>query len=236
LAVFELGRAFLPEGGDGVLPLESRRLCITLVGPRRPASFYSSEADAETMDFYDLKGIVEVLCERLGFKAAEVELRVNPDTGTFGPRCADIWLQGKRIGRLGEVHPLVRREFDLPAVRINVAELEVEPLVLPQWRLDPLRPISSYPPVVEDLAFVVGEEVTNRQIETLLRTTGGELLADVELFDLYRGANLPEGSKSLAYRLTWQSNVSVLKDSDVAKLREKVIRRVERETGGKLRA
>jgi phenylalanyl-tRNA synthetase beta chain len=62
------------------------------------------------------------------------------------------------------------------------------------------------------------------------------LLADVELFDLYRGANLPEGSKSLAYRLTWQSNVSVLKDSDVAKLREKVIRRVERETGGKLRA
>ena len=236
MAVFELGRAFLPEAGDGVLPLESRRLCITLVGPRRPASFYSSEADAETMDFYDLKGIVEVLCERLGFKAAEVELRANPDTGTFGPRCADIWLQGKRIGRLGEVHPLVRREFDLPAVRINIAEMEVEPLVLPQWRLDPMRPISSYPPVVEDLAFVVGEEVTNRQIEALLRTTGGELLADVELFDLYRGANLPEGSKSLAYRLTWQSNDSVLKDSDVAKLREKVIRRVERETGGKLRA
>ena len=72
-------------------------------------------------------------------------------------------------------------------------------------------------------------------VEAAIQAAGGALLTDVELFDLYRGEPLPPGSKSLAFRLTYQSQESNLRDADVAKLRDRIIRRVERETSGKLR-
>ncbi len=74
-----------------------------------------------------------------------------------------------------------------------------------------------------------------RQLEQAIQAAGGDLLTEVELFDLYRGEPLPAGSKSLAFRLTYQSPEANLRDADVVKLRERIVRRVERETGGKLR-
>ena len=187
------------------------------------------------MDFYDLKGVVETLLERLDFKSGEIEYRPRPDTNTFGPRCAEVVVQGTSLGLMGEIHPQVRSAFGLPSVRINAAELSIAPLIRPQWRLDPMQPISPYPPVVEDLAFVVDESVTVRMVEDVIRAAAGALLVELELFDLYRGEPLPDGSKSLAFRLTYQSQESSLRDTDVAKLRERIVRRVEREAGGKLR-
>ena len=187
------------------------------------------------MDFSDLKGVVEVLLDRLGIKANAVELRARPDTDSFGPRCAELLVNGQNAGLLGEIHPRVRAAFSLPALRINIAELRLEPLVRPTWQMTPMRPVSNMPAVVEDLAFVVSEEITLRQVEGAIRAAGGELLADLELFDLYRGEPLPAGHKSLAFRVTYQSVDANLRDADVVKLRERIVRRVERETGGKLR-
>ncbi len=206
-----------------------------LAGPRQPRSFYSTGESNAEQDFSDLKGVIEILLERLGFKAQAIEYVARPDTEIFGPRCAEVKVGGVSLGLMGEVHPTVRAAFDLPAVRIAAAELRVEPLIRPHWQLDPMRPISVFPPVLEDLAFIVGEEITVRQVEQAIRAAGSELLAAVELFDLYRGEPLPVGSKSLAFRLTYQSHESNLRDTDVAKLRERIIRRVERDTGGKLR-
>ena len=129
----------------------------------------------------------------------------------------------------------MRAAFDLPSARINVAELRIEPLVRSGYQTSSMRPISSMPPVVEDLAFVVNEEITLRQLEQAIRAAGGDLLVAVELFDLYRGDPLPAGTKSLAFRVTYQSQDANLRDADVVKLRERIVRRVERETGGKLR-
>ena len=235
LAMFEIGRVYLPENAAGPLPVEDRRLSLVLVGPRQPQSFYSTDATNEAMDFYDLKGTVETLLERLGFKPSEIEYRAAPDTASFGPRCAEIVVAGEPAGFLGEIHPQVRANFGLPAVRVNAAELRIAPLLRPAWKLDPLQPISAYPPVVEDLAFVVDESVTVRMVEAAIQAAGGTLLTDVELFDLYRGEPLAPGSKSLAFRLTYQSQEANLRDADVAKLRDRIIRRVERDTGGKLR-
>ncbi len=235
LAAFEIGRVYLPEQGEGLLPVEDRRVCIVMAGPRRPQSFYSTAETESEMDFYDLKGVVETLLERLGFQTDDIEFRARPDSDSFGPRCAEVFVQGQSLGLAGEVHPRVRAAFDLPAVRINSAELRLEPLVRLGWQYTPMRPISSMPPVVEDLAFVVGEEVTLRQLQKAIRAAGSDLLVDVELFDLYRGEPLPAGSKSLAFRLTYQSQEANLRDADVVKLRERIVRRVERETGGKLR-
>ncbi|GIV70889.1 phenylalanine--tRNA ligase subunit beta [Caldilinea sp.] len=233
LAMFEIGRVYLPELGDGVLPYEDRRLSLVMVGPRQPQDFYATSR--EEMDFFDLKGVLETLLERLGFKREAVEYRPLHNVGAFGPRCAEVVIDGEIAGLFGEVHPQVRAAFDLPAVRVNAAELRIERLLRPHWRFDPVPPISPYPPVVEDLAFIVDEAVPVRAVENAIRAAGGALLTDVALFDLYRGEPLPPGAKSLAFRLTYQSQEASLRDADVAKLRERIIRRVEREVGGKLR-
>jgi phenylalanyl-tRNA synthetase beta chain len=235
LAAFEIGRVYLPENVEGPRPVEDRRVCIVLTGPRQPQDFYSTAESSGEMDFYDLKGLVETLLERLGFKRDEVAFHAKPDADSFGPRCAEVFVEGQSIGLAGEIHPRVRAAFDLPATRVTIAELRLEPLVRTGYQYSPMRPISAMPPVVEDLAFVVNEEITLRQLEQAIRAAGGDLLADLELFDLYRGDPLPPGSKSLAFRVTYQSQDTNLRDAEVVKLRERIVRRVERETGGKLR-
>ena len=99
-----------------------------------------------------------------------------------------------------------------------------------------MQPISNYPPVVEDLAFEVDEAVTSRVVQDLIQETGARLLVNIELFDIYRGDPIPPGRKSLAYNLTYQSPERSLRDKEVTKLRKQIVRAVERETGGKLRA
>ncbi len=236
LTTFEVGRVYLPEEGDGVLPLEDRRVCIVMCGPRQEPSFYTDGEEVEEMDFFDIKGVVETLLDELGYDWSLVEYKSAPETETFGPRCAEVWLSGERLGLMGEIHPQVRSAFGLPATRINATELRIQPMVRSHWQLDPMRPISVYPPVVEDLAFEVDEIVTNRNVVDHIQDAGGELLVEVELFDVYRGEPLPEGRKSLAYRLTYQSLSHSLQEKEVSAIRRRVIASVEKETGGKLRS
>ena len=235
LTTFEIGRVYLLEEGDGTLPHEERRLSILMAGPRQASSFYADPNDSEEMDFFDVKGVVEAVLGRLGFKPGDVEYRAAPDTDTFGPRCSEILLQGTVVGTLGEIHPQVRSAFGLPSMRVNAAELTIDPLVRPHWGLDPMETISNYPPVVEDLAFEVSEDVTSQQIKDLILSAGERLLVNVELFDIYRGDPIPAGYKSMAYNLTYQSPERSLRDKEVTKLRKKIIGTVERQTGGKLR-
>jgi phenylalanyl-tRNA synthetase beta chain len=236
LAIFEVGRVYLPEEGGGVLPKEERRVCLLLCGPRQPGSAFYPAADAEEMDFFDVKGVVETLLDRLGFKLERVEFRAQPDTETFGPRCGEVVVAGQPAGILGELHPQVRAAYGLPAVRVCLAELRIDALVKPHWSLEPMPPISTYPPVVEDLAFEVAEEVTARQIEQAMAAAGGERVVAIELFDVYRGEPLAMGHKSLAYRLTYQSPDRSLSEQEVADLRRRIVAGVERATGGKLRS
>ena len=235
LATFEVGRVYLPEKGDGILPLEDRRTCIALTGPRRLTTFHPDPSATEEMDFFDLKGVVELLLQRLGYSANRTEYRAQPATGVFGPRCAEIFVDGHSVGLLGEIHPQVRAAFDLGAGRVNVAELRIQPLLKPHWELQPMQPISAYPPVVEDLAFEVAEAVTAQQVQQAIRQGGDERLTLVELFDIYRGDPLPAGHKSMAYRLTYQSLQRGLNEKEVSHLRQRIIKTVESATGAKLR-
>jgi phenylalanyl-tRNA synthetase beta chain len=239
LSTFEVGRVYLPEGSKAnngqPLPAEERRLSLLLTGPRRPTGLYSDPAGAEEMDFFDLKGVVETMLERLGFGADQVEYRAKPDSGTFGPRCAEVVVNGEVLGLMGELHPQVRTAYGLPAVRINAAEFRLQPLVKPHWRLQPMQPISNYPPVMEDLAFEVAEAVTARQIEQAIRNAAGAILVNLALFDIYRGEPLAPSHKSLAYQLTYQSTQRSLSEQEIAHLRQRIISAVIKETGGKLR-
>lgn len=236
LASFEVGRVYLPELGDGVLPFEERHVCILLCGPRHPADFYHPDSEGDEMDFFDLKGVVETLLDRLGFKPQAVEFVARPDTETFGPRCAELLIDGQPAGLLGELHPQVRAAFNLPPLRICIADLLITALIKPAWSVDPMRPISTYPPVVEDLAFEVDAGVTARALEDAIRAAADSRLVAVELFDVYRGEPLAAGRKSLAYRLTYQSTERSLTEKEVTALRNRIVAGVEKVTGGKLRS
>jgi phenylalanyl-tRNA synthetase beta chain len=172
----------------------------------------------------------------LGFRTEDVRFRARPDTSTFGPRCAEVTLGDESIGLIGEAHPQVRAAWGLPNVRVCIAELKLHPLVRPHWRLEPMRAISNYPLVVEDLAFEVQEDVTARETLDAILRGGGKLIADVELFDVYRGAPLPDNMKSLAYRVIYQSTEAPLSEKEVTQLRQRIVSTVERLTKGKLRA
>ncbi len=234
-ASFEVGRTYRPEDGDGTLPGEDRRVAILLAGDRTPVDFYNSASDQESFDFFDLKGIVETLLTRLGFVAQQIEWRAQPDARAFGPRCAEVWIDGVRVGILGEAHPRVRANFDIPLARVNMAELHIMPLVRPHFSINPMRPISPYPAVNEDLAFDVDEGVTVRRLEEIIRKAGGFLLQEVELFDIYRGDKLVANHKSVAFHLAYQSPDRSLNEREVAAMRKRIIDSVQIETGGTLR-
>jgi phenylalanyl-tRNA synthetase beta chain len=235
LLTFEIGRVYLPELGDGVLPYEDLRLSLLLTGSRQPLSVHQEAAGTEDLDFFDLKGILETLFERLSLTGTEyVSLRGNP---TFTLNCAEIRLNGEEIGKLGELHPAVMADFGLSADRrVLAAELRVSPLMRPSWQLEKTPPISNYPAVVEDLAFIVAEDVSAQQVEQAIRAGGGDLLVDEILFDVYRGDPLPTNTKSLAYKLTYQSFQSTLNDQEVTALRNQIVERVKQDVGGVLRS
>ncbi|MBI3287525.1 MAG: phenylalanine--tRNA ligase subunit beta, partial [Chloroflexi bacterium] len=138
-------------------------------------------------------------------------------------------------GVLGEVHPRVVEAFDLPAPWIASAELDLEAL-LEKTLLDVYRLLPRYPAVVEDIAFLVDEEIPAARVEELIRQAGGELLEEVGLFDLYRGEPIPPGQKSLAYMLTYRASDRTLTDQAVAGVRQAIVDRLRRDLKATLRA
>ncbi len=236
MAVFEIGRVYLPEQGDGIRPYEEPRLSILLVGPRRVSSVHPDPAGDEDFDFFDLKGIVETLLSRLGLKAQEYEFVAKRNSPTFTPTCAQLKIYGEVQGILGELRPQIQADFDVPtAARVYAADIRIAPLMRPSWELRPMEKISNYPPVVEDLAFVVPDEVTAYRLQEAIRKAGGSLLTKVELFDIYRGQPVPADHKSMAYKLTYESLEGNMRDEQVVSIRNRIIRQVAESVGGTLR-
>jgi phenylalanyl-tRNA synthetase beta chain len=231
VALFEIGKVYWPLPGE-LLPAEPEHVVIALAGPRE-AGAWLNRNDAP-MDFFDLKGVIEELLERLGLLGdARFEPAIHP---LFGPKAAQVLLKGCAIGVLGEVHPAVRRAFDLPDGRAAVAELQLAPLAAAVSARPQMRPLSSFPAVKEDLALLVDESVTAEQVEQAIRQGGGSLLRQVTLFDVYRGKQVPAGKKSLAYALLFQADDKTLKDADVEKVRRRIVARLGQTVGAELRA
>jgi phenylalanyl-tRNA synthetase beta chain len=230
VAIFEIGKVYWPLPGE-LLPAEPEHVAIALAGPRE-AGAWLNRADTP-LDFFDLKGVVEELLERLGLLGdARFDPAIHP---LFGPKAAQVLFKGRPIGVLGEVHPAVRRAFDLPDGRAAVAELQLAPLAAAAGARHTMHPLSSFPAVKEDLAVLVDESVTAEQVETAIRQAGGSLLREVTLFDVYRGKQVPAGKKSLAYALTFQADDKTLKDADVEKVRRRIVARLSQTVGAELR-
>jgi phenylalanyl-tRNA synthetase beta chain len=231
VAVFEIGSVYLPVKGE-TLPNEPRHLSVVMTGPRESESWMTGQ-DRTPMDFYDLKGIVEALLAGLGL------------SGTFEPgkhpafhpgRCAQVSVGDTMVGVLGELHPQVREAFELPEGQpVCTLEFDLDKLLTTWGAPRTLAPISVHPPVYEDLAVVVDENVSELDVRALITQTGSSLMRSVTLFDVYRGEQAGAGKKSLAYRLVYQADDRTLTDKEVAKLRGKIVHRLEREVNATLR-
>ena len=231
VALFEIGRVYLPQPGEE-LPDEPRRLAIAMTGPRGRRSWLTEEPGY--VDFYDLKGVVETLLDRLGLSGRNFSLLEHPTFRAGG--AATLELVDVEIGVFGELHPEVRASFDLPPQPVALLELDLEELL---GQVEPLRyhqPISRFPAVSQDMSLVVDEHVPAQQVDDLIRGAGGgELLVEVTLFDVYRGEPVPAGKKSLAYALTYRHAKRTLTDKEVAKVHARIAKRLSREIGAKLR-
>ncbi|MBM4413222.1 MAG: phenylalanine--tRNA ligase subunit beta [Chloroflexi bacterium] len=232
--LFEIGRVYHPRP-DAILPNEPLRAAVVLAGPRVPASWQSSTP--ESMDFFDVKGAIECLVERL--RIADVTYAPSTVPYLQPGRAADVMVRhGKElvtIGHFGELHPDARERFGLPAVRIGVAELDLHTMLelasVPRY-----QSISRYPATTQDLAMIAPVSVSAEQIEKSIRKYSGNALSNVEIFDVYTGAQVGEGMRSIAYRITLRASDRTLSDDEVSKIRAKIIRGVEFDTGAKIRS
>ncbi|MCY3648290.1 MAG: phenylalanine--tRNA ligase subunit beta, partial [Acidimicrobiaceae bacterium] len=215
--LFEIGHVYLPALEGQLLPDEREFLAVALSGEEAPAAV----------------AVLDLLAEALALPAVEVRSAVLP--GMHPTRSAEVVVAGRERGAVGEVDPGV---LEACGVSGRVAWLQIdlqEVLEGPRTRRR-YRPVSKYPPSDVDLAFVVPDDVAAVQVERALRASAGSLLDRVELFDSYRGSGVPEGSRSLAYRLRFQAPDRTLTDAEVAEVRQRCIDETYRRTGATLRS
>ncbi len=183
------------------------------------------------MDFYDIKGAVEELFDVMGvtnvaFDAAEPNPIYHPG------KSADIYINKKKVGTVGEVHPDVCGNYGVGEAFL--AEIDLEYVLKCSGNDTVYKPLSRYPAVTRDLAMLVDDAVKAADIDGVIRRAAGNLLEDMELFDVYKGSQIPEGKKSVAYSVTFRAD-KTLKEEEVNKIWNKVLRSLEHNLGAALR-
>jgi phenylalanyl-tRNA synthetase beta chain len=218
--LFEIGAVYLPRAGEK-LPDEPRRLALVLCGRREAESWADPGAARPALDFFDLKGVVEGLADDLHLAAVSYQRSQVP---TLHPgKAAELLAGGKAVGWFGELHPRVAAAFEMEGRAVLVGEFDLAALrgaVRPSREL--YRPVPRMPAARRDVAVIVAADVPAARVADEIRKAGVALLSDVHLFDLYRGESIPQGTKSLAYALTYQAEDRTLTDKEIDKAHKKI--------------
>jgi len=204
--LYEVAKIYLPAEGQP-LPEEPKMLVLGTYGTN------------ET--FFSLKGEVEAIFAGLRLKKA-VYTAVKDNPSYHPGRCAKVTIGGMDVGILGQVHPLVAKNYGIEA-DVYCAELNFTKLLDCQLPDATYTPLPKYPAVSRDLALVCGEEVTVAQVENVITAAAGKLLRDVKLFDIYRGIGIPGGKKSMAFSLELRADDRTLTDTDSEAVVTKVL-------------
>ncbi len=226
--VFEMGRVFRPVS-EKELPDELLMVGGAATGSWSEGQWFGKE---QPIDFFSIKGAIESLLDSLGIEDWFLQRALHP---TFHPgKCAELFINSDVAGILGEVHPKVNTAYEFPN-KVVVFEFFVDVLVSHTKSITRFSEIPRYPGISLDVSLIVDEKVSNEQIIKVVRTTGGKLLKEVRLFDLYTGKNIPTGKKSLAYSLTYRAADRTLTDEEVMRVQERVIAGLEKNLGAEIR-
>jgi phenylalanyl-tRNA synthetase beta chain len=201
-ALFEVGHAYPPGGGE--LPDEYEELGVVIAGRDATAAM----------------NVWRELVAAMGFGARVDQSRVPP--GLHPTRSATLSLGRDVIGAVGEVHPDVLDAYEVEE-RVAVLELNLSVLLANDPKVATWKPTSRFPSSDLDLAFVTPDSVIADKVDKAIKQSAGALLVDLALFDVYRGAGVPEGNRSIAYRLRLQSLDHTLSDTELTEVRNKVI-------------
>ncbi len=226
IRLFETGVRFLPQDSE---IKEEKMIAGIIAGNLAPEQWGEQ---TRLSDFYDLKADVEAL---LGLTACAKEFIFTPKQHPAlhpGQSAAITRHDGELVGWIGATHPVVERELGLTG-RALMFELRLSAIGLA--RLPRFHELSKYPAIRRDIAIVVDETVSSRAVHDCATGVAGELLRNLQLFDVYRGKGIDLGRKSLALGLTWQDSSRTLTDEDVNGLMETVLNKLGLDLGAKLR-
>lgn len=224
VALFEIGRVF-PVGR------EERRIAIALTG-RRHEAFWSGEDREAKFDMYDLKGMIEDFLEHFGIRGVTYARR-NENTGLM-VESASVHLGKLTLGEFGQVLPPLARRYDLRDP-VLVAELNLDTLLARRNTAKSLKPIPQFPAIRRDVAMLVPENLTHDAVLTAARQARPANLEMIELFDVFRGQNVPAGQKSMAYAFTYRNPERTLTDAEVNAAHEQLVSQLKQKLGATIR-
>ncbi|WKY48882.1 phenylalanine--tRNA ligase subunit beta [Eubacteriaceae bacterium ES3] len=214
---FELANTYLKNNKIGELPVQEKNLVLSSYG---------------NTDYFDLKGTVELMLTELGI----TDLLFSAGGSEFyhPGRKAEIFAGTVKLGELGEIHPLVVKNYDLPK-RCYVCEMSFEKLFEVKKNNIRFKELPKFPGTSRDLAIVVRHEIPASSVIAIIRENSGELLESVDLFDVYTGEQVAEGYKSLAYALSFRHMEKTLSDDDINPVIEKILTELKGQLDGRLR-
>ena len=227
--LFEQGRVFLPQAGQD-LPEEVESISGLLSGLREEETWSKPKAEC---DFFDLKGVLETLFDGLGISGYRFLLERGEPFLHPGKACR-VEVNEQSLGVMGEAHPDVEEAFEIRQ-KIFLFELNFQRLTENINESRFFKPLPRFPAVTRDLALIVDEKIAASELLHTLWQANAGLIADIKIFDLYRGKPIPPGKKSLAFRLKYQREDRTLTDAEVNESHEKIIELVGTRHGAILR-
>lgn len=218
--LFEIGKVYIPKALPlSELPDEEPILTIGMYGK---------------MDFYDLKGIVEELTEVLGMKQ-KTEYSPALDIPYMHPgRCAKLSIESSNIGFLGEIHPSVCGNYEI-GVKVYAAVIYINKLC-ENVNFDRVyKSLPKFPAVNRDISMLVKDDIIVKDIENIIKEKGGKLVESIQLFDVYKGKQIQDGFKSVAYNISFRAADRTLTDEEIASPMKKILKELEEKLGAQLR-
>jgi phenylalanyl-tRNA synthetase beta chain len=216
VALFEVGRVFTETNGRRQ---EQRRVAIALTGQRSPLFWKGDDREAR-FDLYDLKGLLEEFLEQFGLRGQNYVRRA--DSTTLFLESATVHLGKFQLGEFGQLLPPLARQYDLRDA-VLLAELNLDQLLARRNTGKSFRTLPAFPAIRRDVAMILPEATSHDAILQVVKQAKSENLEGVELFDVFRGKNVPPGQKSVAYAFTYRHAERTLTDAEVNAAQEKLV-------------
>ena len=221
ISIFEIGKGFYKKGE---VYGEDTKLCVLMSG-----KYSTGLNNNKTVDFYVIKGIAEEVLDYLGYAGRYSFMKQEMPKEMHPGQSAMINVNGSNIGMIGKIHPSVTRD-DVYVLEINLDELFTKKVGKMKY-----KEFSKFPSINKDIAFVVDKKAISKDIEKVIKSAGGSLLTNIEVFDVYTGVGVGIDKKSIAYSLTFSDMKKTLTDEEINGLMDKIIDTVSKKCGAELR-
>lgn len=228
VALFEVGRVFPPANGQ---VQEQRRLAVALTG-RRNSAFWSGQDRDAKLDPYDLKGLLDEFLEQFGLRGFTFTRRAESTSLLL--ESATIQLGRQPLGEIGQLLPTLAKQYDLRDP-VLLAELNLDFLLARRNPAKSFKPLPQFPSIRRDVAMLVPEATTHDVVLQTVKQAKPANLEAVDLFDVFRGQNVPAGQKSLAYAFTYRAADKTLTDAEVNAAHDQVVARFRQQLAAVIR-